>query len=288
MIIFGENLAYHQQAAFASLTFLQQMEEDDNIVIITDHPEYYNLFQDKIQTIQVNAAQLQEWRGKHDYFWRIKIAAIQYVHTQFPEQDLLYIDTDTFLFGKLITLKRALIIGNTLMHVKELEISKMKAKTGKVMWNQLRDKYYAGILVDQHTAMWNAGVVGLPKDDANAILEDALTICDQMCAEEVRPKLIEQLSLSMALNKNGKLTPANAHIGHYWGNKDGWNSLIANFLNKNYLLNQDLDNLIYNIEQVDWNAIPIYIRHSNAKEKALQKVASFFKSEEDKYLRDII
>lgn len=288
MIIFGEQITYHQQAAFASLTFLHLMKEDDHIVIVTDHPEYYNLFQDRVKTIQINDYQLKEWRGAHDYFWRIKIAAIQHVHQQFPNEDLLYIDTDTFLFGKLAALKSDLEKGNTLMHLRELEISKMKAKTGQVMWKQLKGKSYANILVDKQTTMWNAGVVGLPHAKADKILNQALAICDTMCSEQVRPKLIEQLSLSMALSHDGQLKSAEKHIGHYWGNKLGWNQLIAEFLNKNYLLNQDLDNLIYNIEQIDWNAIPIYIRHSNSKEKALKKIAAFFNSEEDKYLRDML
>lgn len=288
MIIFGEQITYHQQAAFASLTFLNQMKEDDHIVIVTDHPEYYNLFQDRVKTIQINDYQLKEWRGAHDYFWRIKIAAIQHVHQQFPKEDLLYIDTDTFLFGNLAALKSDLEKGSTLMHLKELEISKMKAKTGQVMWKQLKGKSYANILVDKQTTMWNAGVVGLPQAKANEILNQALAICDTMCSEQVRPKLIEQLSLSMALSHDGQLKSAEKHIGHYWGNKLGWNQLIAEFFKKNYLLNQDLDNLIYNIEQIDWNTIPIYIRHSNSKEKALKKIAAFFNSEEDKYLRDML
>ncbi len=64
--------------------------------------------------------------------------------------------------------------------------------------------------------MWNAGVVAIAKsNDVNATLTQALEACDSMCADQMERKLIEQFSLSLALQAN----PMNE--GKQWFNAFG-------------------------------------------------------------------
>jgi hypothetical protein len=51
-----------------------------------------------------------------------------------------------------------------------------------------------------------------------------------MCEAGIDSSLLEQLSLSLSLDADGRLGSAEDWFIHYWGNKTAWNALIARFL----------------------------------------------------------
>ncbi|MCX6296448.1 MAG: hypothetical protein NTX97_10350, partial [Bacteroidetes bacterium] len=227
-LVIGENPLHHAQTCFSIYSFLNQTNATDRVYVITDVPDFYNRLSEKINIIPINQAQLKDWQGEHKFFWRAKIKALEHICTLHPDESVLYLDTDTFLFGNLETLKSDL--KNPMMHLNEGKLSERKSKTEKRMWQGVKNKIFGGITIQENHCMWNAGVVGIPANKGLKICELALTICDGMLAEKVTPYFIEQFSSSVALSENGDMKAADKYIGHYWSNKDEWTDEICRAL----------------------------------------------------------
>lgn len=286
LIVFGNNTTYHQQAVFSIITFLKQLQSDDPICIITDQPNYYLLLGDRVSVFKADNALLETWKGPHNFFWRIKIAGLLQIHHNYPGQHILYVDADTFLYGPLKNIRQLLDHGNTLMHLRETELSRMPSKTGRIMWSQTKGRTYSGLLMNSDTAMWNAGVVAIPAADAQQILSQALEICDHMIASGVRPKLVEQLAFSMALNNKGQLREAKVQIGHYWGNKDGWNNLLSNYFLDNLFQNITVSQMVDAIDTFDFNKVPVYTRPSSTHKKLAALIGRLSRPSGQLFVRD--
>ena len=99
-LVFGKNLDVHLQVEFSIITLLHELTDEDKIHVITTNPSFYNHLKEKINLITISEQTLKEWRGKHDFFWRCKIKAIEYIAQEYPAQDFMYLDGDTFLIDK--------------------------------------------------------------------------------------------------------------------------------------------------------------------------------------------
>ena len=116
---FGNHFHHHLQAAFSAMSFLQQRNEIDSINIITDTPWFYNNLKGHVNVITVTPEKIKEWKGPHDYFFRVKIKAIQQIASMYAGSPVMYCDTDTFLYGNMAELKADLLKGKplSLIHI---------------------------------------------------------------------------------------------------------------------------------------------------------------------------
>lgn len=263
---FGAGLTHHQQAAFSIYSFLTE-EEVISINIITDAPDYYTHFGNRIRLITVDAQQLREWKGKHDFFWRIKIKAMEMACSLYANSAVMYLDTDTFLYKSIQPLKELLQQGKALMHEQEGPLSQAKSKTEKKMWRQVKAAGFGGIHILPTDCMWNAGVVATPNTRNNEECRLALQICDDMCAAGVTPRLIEQFALSVALQRTYRLTEAKASIGHYWGNKEEWNREILAFFTGCFLKQFDDAKIMAVIKQFDFRKFPVRVKVKSTRRR---------------------
>ena len=277
LLTFGPDLHNHQQAAFALLTQLAESEVIRRVVVMTDAPEYYAFAQDERVTVRVLSPEvLRDWRGPHDFFWRIKIRALQEMAARFPDGHLLYTDADTFRFRSLQPVVAGLDRGENFMHAREGALAELRTRTERRMWKQIRGKSFAGLEMTDRRVMYNAGVVALPRSKAAATLDLALTLCDALCAAGVTRRLIEQFALSLALAETGPLRAANGSIGHYWGNKEGWNEVIRDFLVRHQLQRATFAELVEATRTVDFRAVPIYSKSSSTQRKLRRFVDARF------------
>ena len=106
----GQDLDMFVQAYCSIISFKKQLDPSDRIVVVSSNPEYFNHLE-KVETIAIDDDTINEWKGKHGFFWRTKIKAIEKVSRLFPNDDLLYLDCDTFLYGDLSAMKRQLASG---------------------------------------------------------------------------------------------------------------------------------------------------------------------------------
>ena len=148
-MIFGEKAVHHVQAYLSIRTFQKQLEADDHIYVMTTHPEYYQ--SSGVEAIPVTDETIRAWKGEKDFFWRVKIKAIEYMASHYPDDHLMYLDTDTILYGSLKTLKGRLDQGCGMMHLNEGHPSGMMTRTLR-MWKQINGHTYGGVTLGQHLA----------------------------------------------------------------------------------------------------------------------------------------
>ena len=281
-IIFGEKMVYHVQAYLSILTFKKQLKADDHIFVITTHPEFYNNC--GVKTITVTNETIKEWKGEKDFFWRVKIKAIEYMALHYPNDHLMYLDTDTILYGSLNTLKTRLNEGCGMMHLNEGHPSKMKTKTLK-MWKTIEGHTYGGITLGKQHDMCNAGVVAIPKEKLAEVSSLALTLCDGMLADDAERIVIEQYSLSIALYEKTNLKVAEDLIGHYWGNKPEWEAMAYELIANSYMKGQTMDETVKSLDVAQLCKTPVYIYHSNTAMRLRKIVSKLFKDKDYQYLK---
>jgi hypothetical protein len=256
-LVFGSNTTNHIQAYFSIITFLQQPATLSGITVLTDQPEFYARLSDHVHLLPIDARQLQEWEGPHQFFWRVKLKALEAISSAHPGQALVYLDSDTFSGGRAAALAQALAANTALMHEPEGPLASLPSKTERLMWQQLRGHPWEGITLTTTTLMWNAGVVGIPAGRAAAAISLALRLCDAWCAAGVTRRLIEQLALSVALAATGPLAAAKPNIGHYWSAKPEWNKQISAFLLTSLLQNHTVTQQVAALESFNFEAQPV-------------------------------
>ncbi|MBC7428090.1 MAG: hypothetical protein H7336_05735, partial [Bacteriovorax sp.] len=170
---------------------------------------------------------------------------------------LIYLDTDTFALKDVSPMIAKLEQGTCFMHVKESLLSVDKAPNKKLMWSQTQNKHFGGMLVNEHSAMWNAGVVAMNADSKVSLLTKALQSTDEMCEQKVEQWLIEQFSISQALSSTGKIEVCNEWIAHYWGHKKEFIHKIDIILSTAFQKKQSLEELENQIDVNVWTRIMI-------------------------------
>lgn len=281
-LVFGNEQLYHSQAYFSICSFLNQMEAFDRIFVMTDAPDFYQRFGNKVQIIPINQTQIEGWKGEYKFIFRAKIKAIQYACQLYPDEPLMYLDSDTFLFNDLKLLKKS--IKDPLMHVREGLLSELKSKTIRKLWQTIKGREFGGIQIQTKHAMWNAGVVGIPGGQGIKITNSALKICDEILKEKVGKWVVEQLSFSVVMSGNGDLQPAEPFIGHYWSNKDEWNESVQKFMLESFLKGNSVQDDIEAISKFDFSKIAIQKRIPNTQIRLKNVISKWFPSEDKAFI----
>jgi hypothetical protein len=283
-IVFGNDTQHYIQSNFSIYTFLAQKKEETIIHVITDKPEMYNSIATQVNLIAIEDSILKEWRGEFDFFWRIKIKAIEHLWEKYKDQHILYLDSDTFLFGNFSALLEELNNGNAFMHLCEGEWKKLQSKTEKKMWQQINNNTYGDITITAKYSMWNAGAIGIPAAHGGKIIEKTLQICDDMLRNDVTRRLIEQYSFSVALAYITTLVEAQNQIGHYWSNKEDWNKFITTFFIEHTLQNHSKEEIIASVKNIDFKKIPVYVDKPNTNGRLKKKIDSFFPNRKEIFI----
>ena len=101
-LIVGDDPSYYNQAVFSILSALSKTTEEDTVVVLTDHPNQLKVLNSRILIISIDPDMIEEWKGDHHFFWRIKIEALLHIASRFEGEDILYLDTDTVLYADLV------------------------------------------------------------------------------------------------------------------------------------------------------------------------------------------
>jgi hypothetical protein len=283
-LVFGDNLENYQQVYFSIYTAFIHKGDQDKIIVITENVSLFQSFEDKIEVISIDRKIIEEWEGTHKFFWRVKIKALELIAQKYPSDPILYLDGDTFFFQNIDALRRSLFQGQNYMHINEGKLSVLPTKTEKLMWNQIKNKSYAGIEIDKNTCMWNAGLIGISNKHLEC-LKLTLNINDTLCADKATRRLIEQFSFSVSLNEYSKLLPAEDLVGHYWGNKEQWNLIISDFLKECFMKDYSFEQIISKIQEMDLRQYPIWVRRSNTQKRLKNFIDSFYKDLKPEYVK---
>lgn len=282
-LVFGNNLEHYQQVYFSIYTALAYRNAADKIIVVAEDPLLFKSLEDQIEIIPINRDLIKKWEGKHQFFWRVKIKALQLIAEKYPLDSLLYLDGDTFFYKKMNILRNSLINGQNHMHIEEGKISTLSSKTERLMWKQMKGKTYHNTVIDENSAMWNAGLIGISVKHFYC-LELTLEINDAMCADDVTRRLIEQFAFSLGLNEYSALQPADHVVGHYWGNKKQWNKIIDHFLKECFMKNYSIDQIIEQVREMDLTQNAIRVKESNTQKKLKLFIDQFFKNKKSVFI----
>lgn len=251
---FGDNLNNHTMSTFSMLTIKKLAPANSRFVVYTDKPEYYKYLAPIVELRPLDKKRIQDWKGPHDFVWRIKIMAML-DSAQSDPGHLVYLDGDTFAKTDLTSMIEELDKGTCFMHVKESLLSEDKAKHKCLMWKQIKNKEFAGMVAKEDSAMWNAGIVALDEKSKVELLQRALRSTDEMCEADVTRWLIEQFSISQALSSTGKLKPADQWFAHYWGNKEELLQAINIFFTRTLKQMHSIDEAVASIDISAWKKL---------------------------------
>lgn len=282
-LTFGEKTEFHVQAYLSMLSFRRQMQATDRLVMITTAPQFYRHCASWVEVVTISDAQVQQWQGEHQFFWRAKIKAIEWVSQRYPADDVLYLDCDTVLYGSIDSLRRPLQQGCGLMDENEGHPSRMKTKSLR-MWHQVKGHTYGGITLGLQHNMYRAGVVGIPHSAAPAVVSTALTLCDGMLANQAERIVIEQYSLSVALFEKTQLQETCQVIAHYWAAKDCWVEAGLNLIARCFLTDATPEEELQQYESLDFSRLPVYVYKSNTARRLKRQVARLFPDRDHRYL----
>jgi len=282
-LVFGSNPDHYQQVYFSIYTAFAHKSAEDRIIVIAEEPELFNSFENGIEIIPINREIITEWEGKYQFFWRVKIKALQLVAEKYPSEPILYLDGDTFFYRDFDSLRNGLESGQNFMHLKEGKLSLLSSKTEKLMWKQMQGKEYGTIKIDKNTSMWNAGLIGVSNKNFDG-LKTTLEANDAMCADDVTRRLVEQFAFSIGLSKYAELQPADHIVGHYWGNKKQWNKLIDHFLKECFMKKYSFEQIIGRIKEMDLTQNPIWVKESNTQRKLKNFIDKFYTNKKTVYI----
>jgi hypothetical protein len=282
-LVFGNNRDHYRQAYFSICTALAWKNDHDKIIILTEDPSLFNFFGNIAEIIPIDKNIIKEWEGKYQFFWRVKIKALQHIAEKYPLDSILYLDGDTFFYKDMQPIRDGLQNGQNYMHIEEGKLAELSSKTEKLMWKQMQGKTYGNIEIDKKVAMWNAGLVGVSNKHLDC-LQTTLEINDAMCGGGVTRRLIEQFAFSLGLNQCSKLQPADHIVGHYWGNKPEWNRMINNFLEECFMKNYPMIEIIEQVKQMDLSQYAIWVKESSTRRKLNKIIDKLFKNTKAVYL----
>ena len=280
-LVFGTDISYHLEAYLSIRSIQKQLTPEDRIFVQTTNPEFYK--HASVEILPLSAQQIEKWKGTHDYIFRVKTLAIKEFAQEHPEEDLLYLDTDTFLYGQLDELRLRLQNGQGLMHKLEGHPESMKWGTHK-MWKIVKGRSYRGITLGERHNMWNSGVLGIPASKAEQVLETSLSICDMMLDEGIKVHIIEQYCTSVAMEELTNLRLACDHIGHYWGNKREWHHLSATIFLSSLMRGADIEEEKMALTHDIMTRLPVSIHRPTTAVKIKKVIDKLFPNNNYQYV----
>lgn len=275
-LAFGERADLYLQIYFSILSIYRHHGTEITYLVITDNPDRFTFAKNIAVTYRISTEDIKKWKGKHQFFWRVKMKSIEKAIELYPDNHTIYLDSDTVAYYPMTKLLENLDKGLRVMHKAEKVLSKMRDSASLNIHKNLQGFSYNNIRFTNDTEMCNAGVVGLPVSQGKSIIKKSIDLCDEMCNTEVDKVYLEQLSFSMTLAQDNKLRFANSEIIHYWGNKSKWNETISNFINEVFLRQLDFEQQVNLFNQIDLSKIAISSRPQNGNIKIKQLADKLF------------
>lgn len=201
-------------AVLAARHALGRDRDDYRIVVYTDDPARFRDF--PVHTEIVSREALAGWSGPFDHMFRRKAVAIREA-MKACGGTLLYCDTDTYFLKHPGKVFERIGPGRSVMHVKEGTPASVRAEDLSDVLTQhaLTTRDGGRWNVSPHTAIFNAGVIGLHEDDA-PLIDETIHLIDQICPHLPTYFGTEQFSFSACLSERTQVSTADDVIHHYW------------------------------------------------------------------------
>ena len=228
-LAFGQP-AIRSEALFSILSYQQQPAARDTVVLVyTDAPAEFKAVLGTDASVQyppVRLEQWQEWRGRANQPYMVKIAVLEHAAQQFPG-NLLLVDTDTIWQQSPATLFARIGAGERFLHQDEGTLA---------AGNHLNRKIYRHLRVGSWlvlgqpfrfqpaTRMYNSGLIGL-RSTETGLLAEVRELAEAFFAA-YNKHLMEQLAFSVVFALAGPVALADDCLLHYWNLKEARPAIV--------------------------------------------------------------
>jgi hypothetical protein len=199
------------------------------LIIYTDQPEFFNTYLSGFNVVYITLTPniLADMLGGTDFIHRRKVAVIDLTFKDFPDEDLIFVDSDTFFMNEPKLFLEQLNENFSLMHKKEYTLHEgldLFKSFGQGHYPQAFIDYISGrefLIREQpmvfHTSdcSWNSGIIGLNKNFA-IYMRDVFTLTDEFYANS-KWFVSEQMAFSLVLQRTTTIRSSENFVTHYWG-----------------------------------------------------------------------
>lgn len=205
----------------------------------------------KVEYIYLSPSIMQHMLGGSTYIHRRKICILQDVYLRYPEDDIIFLDSDTFFISETPGFMAKLESGYALMHEREYRIEEAPEIYRKYMTKRLEnaegyplafiklienkafavDGQQLCFRADQY--VWNSGVLGLKKEIL-PYLNSVLSLSDEFYKESGW-FISEQLAFGLLLQEKTQIRESSAFINHYHQSKHHVDPRINRLLDEKFV-----------------------------------------------------
>lgn len=228
------NESEHHRALFAILSTFSWYEgkpEALRVILYTDQPDVFRPFLAdlNIEYYTLTPEILQEMLGGTNYIHRRKVAVIALTAERYAQENLIFIDTDTFFVSNTGSLLSRLTAGHSLMHKLEYTIGDgvslftafNQGEQPKAFVDYIsKNSFTIDGVAEEFSAAdycWNSGVLGL-NTDFYKYFPDVFTMTELFHANSGW-FISEQLAFSFVLQRKTVIRATDDLILHYWGKR---------------------------------------------------------------------
>jgi hypothetical protein len=196
------------------------------VLLFTDAPAYFAIFfkGQPIDYVLLTPDKIKEMRGEINFLHRMKISLIEEAFRS-TNDNLLYIDSDTFFIADPTSLMYQVSDRKAFMHLREYHFDsliEMKMPASKTfhafleLINKTSFKSASGspIHVSSSQYSWNAGAMMLHTSHAK-LLPDVYALTDQFYPAS-QNHASEQYAFSIVLQNNISVESCDSAVYHYW------------------------------------------------------------------------
>lgn len=228
---YGSSVGYFR-AIYCILSFSAWMEKKMDkfrLIVYTDQPGFFQTYLSgfSISYIQLTDDMLTEMLAETGFIHRRKVAVIDLTFKNFPDEDLIFIDSDSFFTKEPKLFLEKADDAVSLMHTREYDLD-----GGLRLFNLFGQGHYPQAFIDYiadrefvirgqsmvfntKDYSWNSGIIGLTKNFSN-YMKDVIKLTDEFYAHS-KWFVSEQLAFSFILQRTTTIKPADSFVTHYWG-----------------------------------------------------------------------
>ncbi|KQS32310.1 hypothetical protein [Pedobacter sp. Leaf194] len=253
LLAYGRETEYYR-AIFCVLSFIAWVDDPKRvrIIIYTDKPASFEPYLKGLEITYylLTPELLEDMLAGTGFLHRRKVAVIDLTFKNFPESDLLFVDSDTFFIANPKAILNGFAPGKSFMHKREYDF-----KTGLELFSSFKQGDYTeafikfitsrsfkiGGIVENFTETdysWNSGVLGLNKGFCK-LMPDVFILTDRFYSNS-KWFVSEQLAFSLILQKRTEIRATDEFILHYWGNRQ---KILVDNLIRNFLLDTRIETI---------------------------------------------
>lgn len=268
LLSYGRDSEYFR-AIFCILSFASWYEhklEETRINVYTDNPDFFKPYLShlNIEYILLTPVLMEDMLANTTYFHRRKVGVIDMTFKNFPAEDLIFIDSDTFFIASQKGLFDDYTPDRSFMHRLEYTLGGAldfftafnQDEHPRAFINYIKDReFQVNGKTEVFTAddyCWNSGVLGLSKTFSK-YMPDVYQLTDAFYANS-KWFISEQLAFGLVIQRVSDIQPVEDFIVHYWGKrqKELFDALLEEFFKQTSTADLQNKSFLKNVTS-NWN-----------------------------------